>query len=50
MNSIPDPLAQPELNDNDLPAYLFAKPTITRGAGRKGHHRRTKSSMPDELN
>ena len=30
-------------NEEELPAYLFAKPT-------KGRHRRTRSSMPDELN
>jgi hypothetical protein len=29
--------------EEELPAYLFAKPT-------KGRHRRTRSSMPDELN
>ena len=32
----------PEVEE-ELPAYLFAKPT-------KGRHRRTRSSMPDELN
>ena len=32
-------------SSEELPAYLFTKPTI-----RKGNHRRTRSSMPDELN
>lgn len=32
------------MGEADLPASLFKKPTIKRGM-----HRRTKSSMPDEL-
>ena len=37
-------------DEEDLPAYLFQKPSILPGKGRRGLHWRTKSSMPDELN
>ena len=39
MNGFPQP------SEEELPACLFAKPQM-----RKGMHRRTRSSMPDELN